>query len=57
MSWLDVEDDGFGFLVVVRWLLKPPERLATHTQEPKVNVMPSLSMALVKLNDAIEFAW
>jgi hypothetical protein len=31
MSWLDVEDDAFGFLVVVRWLLKPPEPLAMQT--------------------------
>jgi hypothetical protein len=28
---------------------------AMQTQEPQVNIVPSLSTALVKLNDAIEF--
>jgi hypothetical protein len=40
----------------MRWLLKPPEPLAMQIHEPKLNVVPSLSTALVKLNVAIEFA-
>jgi hypothetical protein len=49
--------DTSGFVVLGRWLLKPLEPLVMETQEPKVNIMPSSSTALVKLNNAIKFAW
>jgi hypothetical protein len=45
-----------GSLVSARWLLKPPEPLATHIQELKTKVVPSSSTVLVKSKDAIEFS-
>jgi hypothetical protein len=45
-----------GSLELARWLLKPPELLATQIQEPKMKVVPSSSTMLVKLKDAIEFS-
>ena len=38
-----------------RWLLKPPEPLATQTQEPKTKNVPSLGTTQLKLNSAIKF--
>jgi hypothetical protein len=48
--------EASGFLESTRWLLKPPKPLATQIQEPKIKVVPSSSMVLVKLRDAIEFS-
>jgi hypothetical protein len=36
--------------------MKPPKPLATQIQEPKMKVVPSSSMLLVKQRDAIEFS-
>jgi hypothetical protein len=53
MSQHDAGEDASGSLVSARWLLKPLRPSVMKTQEPKLNVMPSSSTALVKLNDAI----
>jgi hypothetical protein len=42
-------------LELARWLLKPPEPLATQIQELKMKVVPSSGTTLVKLKDVIEF--
>jgi hypothetical protein len=55
-SLCQVGVEASGFLESTRWLLKPPKPLATRIQEPKTKVVPSSSMALVKLRDAIEFS-
>jgi hypothetical protein len=55
-SLLGVDEEASGFLELARWLLKPPEPLATQIQEPKMKVVPSSSTTLVKLKDAIEFS-
>jgi hypothetical protein len=47
--------EASGFLESVRWLLRPPKPLAMQIQEPKMKVVPSSSMMLVKLEDAIKF--
>jgi hypothetical protein len=52
---LQVDVQASGFLESTRWLLKPPKPLAMQIQEPKMKVVPSSSMVLVKLRDAIEF--
>jgi hypothetical protein len=36
--------------------MKPPKPLVMQIQEPKIKVVRSSSMALVKLKDAIEFS-
>jgi hypothetical protein len=51
-----VAAEAFGFLELTRLLLKPPILLVTQIQEPKMKVVPSSSMVLVKLRDAIEFS-
>jgi hypothetical protein len=51
-----VAAEAFGFLGLTRWLKKPPKPLATQIQGPKMKVMPSPSMLVVKLRDAIEFS-
>jgi hypothetical protein len=43
-----------SFLESARWLLKPPEPLASQIQEPKMKVVPSSGTVLVKLKDANE---
>jgi hypothetical protein len=53
---LRVDVDVSGFLESTRQLLKPPKPLATQIQEPKTKNVPSSSMVLVKLSDAIEFS-
>jgi hypothetical protein len=56
MSRLDAEADTSSFLVMARWLLKPPKPLVTQIQKLKVNVVPSSSTALVKLKNTIKFS-
>jgi hypothetical protein len=48
--------EASGFLELARWPLKPPEKLAMQIQDPKMNVVPSSNMVLVKQKDAIEFS-
>jgi hypothetical protein len=52
---LGVDEVASSSLELARWLLKPPKPLATQIQEPKMKVVPSSGIALVKLKDAIEF--
>jgi hypothetical protein len=47
--------EASSFLESTRSQLKPPKLLVTQIQELKIKVVPSSSMALVKLKDAIEF--
>jgi hypothetical protein len=54
-SLLRVDVEASGSLELTRWLLKLPRPLATQILELKIKVVPSLSTALVKLKDAIEF--
>ena len=42
-------------MVLVRWLSKPPNPLATQTHEQKAKVVPALIAGKSKLKDAIEF--
>jgi hypothetical protein len=35
-----VDEEASGSLELARWLLKPPEPLAMHIQEPKMKVVP-----------------
>jgi hypothetical protein len=45
----------FGFISSMSFRQKLPAPSETQTHEPKTNVVPSGSTALVNLNDAIEF--
>jgi hypothetical protein len=51
-----VDVEASGFLESSRWLLKQPKLLVMQIQKPKMKVVPLSTMALVKLNDAIEFS-
>ena len=41
---------------LVKWLLKPPEPLATQTHEPKMKVAPLGGVVVLKAKVAIELA-
>ena len=41
---------------LVKWLLKPPEPLATQPQEPKMKVVPLGGVLVLKAKVAIEVA-
>jgi hypothetical protein len=56
-SLLGVDEEASSSLELTRWLLKPPKSLATQIQELKMKVVPSSSIALVKLKNAIEFSY
>jgi hypothetical protein len=51
-----VAAEASGFLESTRWLMKPAKPLAMQIKEPKMKIVPSSSMLLVKLRDAIEFS-
>jgi hypothetical protein len=53
---LEVDGEASGSLELARWLLKPPKPSTMQIQEPKLKVVPSSSIALVKLNDAIKIS-
>jgi hypothetical protein len=55
-SLLRVDEEAFGSLEFSRWLLKPLKLLVMQIHEPKMKVVLSSSIALVKLKDAIEFS-
>jgi hypothetical protein len=53
---VQVDEEASGSLELARWLLKLPKPLPTQIQEPKMKVVPSSSIALVKLKDTIKFS-